>query len=83
MSASLRNRVRRLELSLSASDCETLEEIVTQSYLRAGPIDVAALEAACIASLSKPTIPKGRPGWLYQLILRSIAASRLSMETTA
>ncbi len=83
MSASLRNRVRRLELSLSASDCETLEEIVTQSYLRAGPIDVAALEAACIASLSEPTIPKGRPGWLYQLILRSIAASRLSMETTA
>ena len=83
MSASLRNRVRRLELSLSASDCETLEEIVTQSYLRAGPIDVAALEAACIASLSEPTIPKGRPGWLYQLILRSIAASRLTMETTA
>ena len=83
MSASLRNRVRRLELSLSAGDCETLAEIVTLSYLRTGPIDAAALEAACIASLSEPTIPRGRPGWLYQLILRSIAANRLSMETTA
>lgn len=83
MSASLRSRVRRLELSLSAGDCETLEEIVTLSYLRTGPVDVAALEAASIASLGEPTIPRGRPGWLYQLILRSIAANRLPLETTA
>jgi len=75
MSRALAARIRRLEKALVDSEqCETLEQIVRASLLRTEPLteqQQAEIDADCIASLAEPNIPQGRPGWLYQLIMRA------------
>ena len=74
MSRALAARVRRLEKALDTEQAETLEQIVRASLLITEPLTeqrLAEMDAACIASLAEPDIPRGRPGWLYQLIMRA------------
>jgi hypothetical protein len=85
MSRALAARIRRLEKALDIEQAETLEEIVRASFLKTQPFsdqDVAKLDAACLASLKDQDIPRGRAGWLIQLVLRA-RGGRLVAEGAA
>lgn len=78
MSRALAARIRRLEKALDSEQCETLEQIVRDSFRITEPPteqQLAEWDADCLASLTEPDIPRGRPGWLYQLIRRNVGVN--------